>query len=90
MTSLQWEPPLHASLWWTGGWEREVGQLEHYEERWNWRLRVERRNLLWVLSPVTWGHGDVTAWAATEGHVWVPGYAGAGVNVCASHYHYRT
>ena len=19
-------------------WEREVGQLEHYEERWNWRL----------------------------------------------------
>jgi hypothetical protein len=19
MTSLQWEPPLHASLWWTGG-----------------------------------------------------------------------
>lgn len=30
-----------------GRWEkREVEQLEHYEERCNWRLRVERSRLL--------------------------------------------
>ena len=33
-------------------------QLERYEERWNWRLRVERRSLLYMASPVTCGHGE--------------------------------
>jgi hypothetical protein len=26
-------------MWWSGGREREVEQFEHYEERWNWRLK---------------------------------------------------
>jgi hypothetical protein len=33
-------------MWWSDGREREVGQFEHYEERWNWRLREERNSLL--------------------------------------------
>ena len=39
--------------------EGKVEQLEHYEEKWNWRLRVERSSLLYVASPVTCGHGEV-------------------------------
>ena len=33
MTSLQQESPRYTSMWWTGGREREVEQLERYEER---------------------------------------------------------
>ena len=31
-----------------------------------------------MLSPVTWGHGEVPARAASEGHVWMWAYAAAG------------
>ena len=46
VASLLWEPTQGVNMQWIDGREREVEQLEHYEERWNWRLRVERRNLL--------------------------------------------
>jgi hypothetical protein len=35
---LQWESPQCASMWWTGGREREVEMLKHCEEKCNWRL----------------------------------------------------
>ena len=35
---LKLEPPQRASICLSDGREREVEQLEHYEERWNWRL----------------------------------------------------
>ena len=38
VASLQREPPQCASMWWSDGREREVGQLEQYEEKWNWKL----------------------------------------------------
>lgn len=34
-----------------------------------------------MASSTSWGHGEVTTWAATEGHVWVSGSAAAGVCV---------
>ena len=35
---LQQKPPQCARMWWSDGREKEVEQLEHYGERWNWRL----------------------------------------------------
>lgn len=32
-------------------WERKTRGLQHYEERWNWRLKGGRRSLLRVASP---------------------------------------
>lgn len=32
----------------------------------------------WVACPTTWGHAEVSALAATEGHVWVHAQAAAG------------
>lgn len=34
-----------------------------------------------MASPAIWGHGEVLARAANEGHVWVHVYAVAGVGV---------
>lgn len=39
VASLQAEPSQCVSMWWSDGREREVEQLEHCEERWNWRLQ---------------------------------------------------
>jgi hypothetical protein len=33
-------------MWQIDGRKREERQIEYYEKRWNWRLRVDRRNLL--------------------------------------------
>jgi hypothetical protein len=37
--------PQCVNMWWSGGEEREVEQLEHCVERWKWRLqgREEQR-----------------------------------------------
>jgi hypothetical protein len=37
--------------------------------------------LLWVANLATWGIDEVPPWTATVGHVWVHGYAVAGVSV---------
>lgn len=54
-------------------------QLERYEKRWNWRLQGREEQP--VVSSQTWGHGEVTARAATEGLVWVCGYTVARVGI---------
>jgi hypothetical protein len=46
------------------GEEKKVEQLKHYEERWNWRLGVER-SCEW---PASLGHGDILAKAAAKGY----------------------
>ena len=38
MASLRRDPPQYVSLWCTDGREREVEQLQHYEEMWTQRL----------------------------------------------------
>lgn len=38
--------------------EREVGQLEHCEERWSWRPEGGEEEPGVSAQPLTWGHGD--------------------------------
>lgn len=46
------EPPQCASMWRLGGSEREEKQPEHYEERWNWRLKREVAFYEWPAHPL--------------------------------------
>jgi hypothetical protein len=87
--SLQQEPQQYASTEWTDGREREVEPLSIMKRDGTGDLRVERSSPLWVASPTTWGHGEVSSWAATEGYVWVCGYpvAGISIDVPGSYYH---
>jgi hypothetical protein len=39
MAHLKWEPLQCANVCSSHGTEREEEQLEHYDERWNWRLK---------------------------------------------------
>ena len=52
-------------------------------------LRVERISPLYMANLTTWGHDEVPARAAAEGHIWDHGHAVAGVNVDvhSSYYH---
>jgi hypothetical protein len=45
---------------WTDGREREVGQLEHYEERWNWRLKGGEEQPVVSDQPQHLDHGEVS------------------------------
>lgn len=65
--------------------------VQHYEERQLWRLTVKRNCLMPVASTATWGHSDVPASVATEGHVWDgdPEVAVVCGDVCGPFYHQR-
>lgn len=79
------------SMWRADGRGRETEQLEHCEERWNWRVEGgEERPVVSSLHRPG-GHGDVPAHAAAESHVWAHGHSAAEVyvNVCGSYYHER-
>ena len=41
MGSMQKDPPQSESMLWSDEREREVEQLEHYEEKWKMRLEGE-------------------------------------------------
>lgn len=41
--------------------EKEKWNSLNILKRWNWRLRVERKNLLSVPIPDTWSHSKVPA-----------------------------
>lgn len=73
-------------------WEREAEQSVLCEERW---MKTQgwwgTTSCEVVALATTWGHGDISAHAAMEGHVWVCGPAAAGfcVDVCGPCYHQR-
>jgi len=56
-------------MWWSDGKEREAEQLEHREERRNWRLKGRKELPVIVVRPAPWGHGELPTQGATEGHV---------------------
>lgn len=51
MVSIKWKPPQCACVWWSEGrGKKKVEQLEHYDRKWNCRLRMERSSLLYMAS----------------------------------------
>jgi hypothetical protein len=48
-----------------------VKQVEHSAMRWSQRCREVRNSLIWILSTVNCGCGNVLAHTAIEGYVWV-------------------
>lgn len=68
-SSLQLEPPQCASIWWSDGKERETEQLEHHEDRWNWRLKGREEETIVSGQSCHLGHGEVLACDAAWGYL---------------------
>jgi len=72
LTTEQWQAIRHHMMnkYVVEKWEREADGLCIMKKEGTGNSKVVK-NLMWVASDATWGHGDVIVWAATKVHVWV-------------------
>jgi hypothetical protein len=79
VVGLQPESPQCANIWWATGRERKKsGQLEHYEERGNWRLKGRKESPVLSVQPMVRPQPGLPLRAVSEsmspqqqGSVWI-------------------